>query len=347
MPLVSDLYEPTLAPIFNLKPAFMFADGIFSPLERVMHEHKTMFEKKFNDIYYITGSRSRELYIDFLGDQFAQNIEVKDHHSENRPLKPAELLYAMPGKLSKDVEWLSREKYYKEPASKFLLEGSNSDLWISPGAEISAYSCLDAREGPIIIEEGVKIGPFSHLKGPLFIDRNSYINQGNVSGSRIGKECRIGGEVAYSMIGNFSNKVHSGFLGHSIIGEWVNLGALTTTSNLKNNYGFIRLKYQKKEYETRVQKFGSIIGDFAKLAIGSMLNTGTIIDTAAALHHERPIQKYYPPFFWGGKSNIYRWELFMRDIEIIMKRRNQKISNIMISLLEKIYPEKGALKNQD
>jgi len=132
--------------------------------------------------------------------------------------------------------------------------------------------------GPVVLSKDVQIEPFCYLKGPLFIGENSTIKSNSkISNSVIGPYCKIGGEVSDSIIQGFTNKSHYGFLGNSFVGEWVNLGAGTTNSNLKNNYKNVSMIINNQLINSNKLFLGSFIGDHTKTAIGTMLNTGTKI----------------------------------------------------------------------
>jgi UDP-N-acetylglucosamine diphosphorylase/glucosamine-1-phosphate N-acetyltransferase len=132
--------------------------------------------------------------------------------------------------------------------------------------------------GPVVLSKYVQIEPFCYLKGPLFIGENSTIKSfSKISNSVIGPYCKIGGEVSDSIIQGFTNKSHYGFLGNSFVGEWVNLGAGTTNSNLKNNYKKVSMIINNQLINSNKLFLGSFIGDHTKTAIGTMLNTGTKI----------------------------------------------------------------------
>ncbi len=329
---LSEHYEPTLEPIFALKPAFSFSDGIFSPLERIIHENKGI------DSITVHGLRNKDFYESDLKESINQEIVITIKKKKKSIKKPEEIINNFGIQLEKDIDFLEPDAYSQKNLKFCEIKGDVEKIWIDPQAKISKLCEFDTRKGDIVIEKGVEISSFSTLRGPLYIGEGSQMNRVNISHSRIGKVCRIGGEVTHSIIGNFTNKNHEGFLGHSIVGDWVNLGALTTTSNLKSNYEVVHLEYQGKKYDTGVQKFGSIIGDFSKTSIGTMLTTGSILDIGCLLFGNRQPQKYYPPFFWGGdQPTIYRLERFIRDIRHIMGRRKQRPSEYLIQLIRKKY----------
>jgi UDP-N-acetylglucosamine diphosphorylase/glucosamine-1-phosphate N-acetyltransferase len=203
---------------------------------------------------------------------------------------------------------------------------NKSGIWLGKNLRINPRVVLDAQKGPVIIESGVKIGAFSVIEGPVFIGRgvtikpNSYI----YDGTSIGPFSKVSGEIEASIIQGFSNKQHEGFLGHSYIGEWVNLGAGTTTSDLKNNYGPVKVILNGRKINTGLMFLGAIIGDHTKTAINTALTTGTIAGVFANIF-EAPPPKEIPAFSWGGVSRKkFKLEKALELAATVMKRR-QKI----------------------
>jgi len=188
------------------------------------------------------------------------------------------------------------------------------NMLIEEGAEVEACAVLDARSGPIYIGKNTIIRPQSYLRGPL----------------SIGPACRIGGEVSHSIFHGYSNKAHYGFIGHSYIGEWVNLGAGTTNSNLKNNYGTVKVG----EVDSGQQFVGCFIGDHAKLGIGTLITTGAVIGVAANVFGGGSTPKVMPSFSWG-EDKIYALDKAIAAAGEMMKRRgvgagqiDQKLSEV-------------------
>ncbi len=166
------------------------------------------------------------------------------------------------------------------------------------GAFVEPGVVFDTRAGGIIIDEAAQVRSGARLEGPLYVGPQTIIFGGDVRGSVFGPQCRVRGEVAASVFHGYVNKAHDGFVGHSVIGAWVNLGAGTTTSNLKNTYGNIRLETPEERIETGRQFLGSLIADHAKTAIGTMLSTGTIVGAGANVFGGI-VPKWVPPFAWG------------------------------------------------
>src|SRR5260221_3632011 len=174
---------------------------------------------------------------------------------------------------------------------------------VEEGARIEAGAVLDAGGGPIRVERGAGVGAHTLVTGPCVVGAGSELLGGTVARSTIGPRCFIAGEVEASIWQGYSNKRHHGFVGHSVIGEWVNLGALTTTSDLKNNYGPVRVTVGGREMDSGLTKVGAFIGAHTKTGIGSLLPTGAVIGTASNLFGGgRFAPKHVPPFTrWDGQ----------------------------------------------
>src|SRR5207237_1975554 len=141
--------------------------------------------------------------------------------------------------------------------------------------------------------------------------------------SAIGPWCVVHGEVATTVMLGYGNKSHHGFVGHSVLGRWVNLGAGTTTSNLKNTYGPVRLDIAGTPLETGHQFLGSLIGDHAKTAIGTLLGTGSVIGAGASVFDDVRAPKYVAPFAWGGSaSERMTQQKFLAVVERVLPRRH-------------------------
>jgi len=165
----------------------------------------------------------------------------------------------------------------KMPKGSYLL-GKRSNLKLSAKAVIEPGVVLDTRQGPVIIEDGAVIRPFSLIEGPCYIGHDALIDGAKLRpGVSAGRGCKLAGEIEESVILDFSNKHHDGFLGHSYLGSWVNLGAQTCNSDLKNNYGSVTVWANGKQVDSGSIKAGCYIGDHSKTAIGTMINTGTVV----------------------------------------------------------------------
>ncbi|MHC4124782.1 MAG: putative sugar nucleotidyl transferase, partial [Planctomycetota bacterium] len=181
------------------------------------------------------------------------------------------------------------------------LRGSKKDIYIAPGARVHPMVVIDAENGPVYIDSEVEIHPFTRIEGPCYIGEKSILFGAKCrQGNSIGPVCRIGGELEHSIIHGYSNKYHDGFLGHAYVGQWVNLGALTTNSDLKNDYTNVSVMLDgRQSTDTGSTKVGSLIGDHVKTSIGTLLNTGSYVGAMALIMTTgKPLPKFISSFAW-------------------------------------------------
>ena len=233
---------------------------------------------------------------------------------------------------------------YGDVHPKCMILGDKENLYIAKTAKIHPYVVLDAENGPIIIDEGAVVHPFSRIEGPSVIGENCLILGGKIrSGSSFGPVCRVGGETEECIIHGYSNKYHTGFLGHSYVGKWVNLGALTTNSDIKNDYMPVQVYFKGEFVDTKTQKVGSFIGDHCKFSIGCILNTGSVIGVASNIVASgEPTPKYIPSFCWYFRGRLSRGAGFRRTIiteKRMMARRGIKMTEAYEKLLRQIYDD--------
>lgn len=199
---------------------------------------------------------------------------------------------------------------------------------------------LDASEGPILIEGNVAIEPNVTIIGPVVIRSGSLIKAGAKihPGVSIGPVSKIGGEVENSIIQGYSNKQHDGYLGHSFIGEWCNLGAGTNTSDLKNDYSNVKMNIDNEEFETKSLFVGLLMGDHSKSAIGTQFNSGTAIGVSSNIFCTGFPPKWIPNFSWCGPEGLqkYRTEKALEVAKIVMARRGKVISEEETALLKSL-----------
>ena len=196
---------------------------------------------------------------------------------------------------------------------------------------------FDVRPGPIVLEHGVEVRTGTRLEGPLWVGANTRLLGGAIRGSAIGPHCVVRGEVAASVFLGYANKSHDGFVGHSVIGRWANLGAGTTTSNLKNTYGQVRLQVGAAAIETGLQFLGSLIGDHVKTAIGTLLGTGTVLGAGANVFDAVRPPKYVPPFAWGSDGARMTRDGFLAVAARVLPRRDVPFDDATRATLGRIY----------
>lgn len=205
------------------------------------------------------------------------------------------------------------------------------NVTIGETAVVKPGVVIDAENGPVWIDEGATIMPNSVLEGPLYVGKKSTIKIGAkiYENTTIGPVCKIGGEVEGSIVQGYSNKQHDGFLGHAYLGSWVNLGADTNNSDLKNNYGVIRVLVNGKPVDTGQRFVGLMMGDHSKCAINTMFNTGAIVGVNCNIFGAGMPPKFVPSFSWGGAEGLseYNFEKTIELAKIVMGRRKIKFTD--------------------
>lgn len=163
---------------------------------------------------------------------------------------------------------------------------SQENVFLGQDVQIDSSVVFDASTGPIVIDDRVKIGPFCFLRGPVYIGPGTRVSEhASIKDSvSIAHTCKIGGEVEGTILEPYTNKQHHGFLGHSYVGSWINLGAGTCNSDLKNTYGTVNMQYGEEKISTGMQFIGCIIGDYAKTAINTSIFTGKTIGVASMVY---------------------------------------------------------------
>jgi len=219
-------------------------------------------------------------------------------------------------------------------------------VFIGKKVEIAEQVVFDTRQGLIVINDGVEISPFCHLIGPLYIGKNCKIKSFSYLQDNccIGDVCKVGGEVEASVIQGYSNKQHFGFLGHSYVGEWVNVGAGSSNSDLKNTYSSIKMNSQ----DTGRQFLGCVIGDYSKAAINTSIFTGKVIGVSSFLYGTVGVD--VPSFTnfagpAGGKVE-FLIEAAIKSQKAMFGRRKIKQTTAHIKLLKDIYGQTEADRKQ-
>lgn len=198
----------------------------------------------------------------------------------------------------------------------------NAPVFVEDDVTISPFVCFDLTNGPVYLSRGCSIAPFTRIGGPCFFDEHVTVAGDSVATCSVGPWSKVHGEMHSSIVIGHSNKGHYGFVGHSYLGRWVNLGAGTTTSNLKNTYGPVSLWTPDGVRETGLQFLGTLFGDHVKTGIGMRLNTGTVVGAGSSIFDAMP-PKMIEPFSWGSGAPYDRFQLekFLEIAERVMERR--------------------------
>jgi len=237
-------------------------------------------------------------------------------------------------------------EYIKRDFQEFFYDKDNSfetemgvtvldpyNFWIGDDAKLSPGNIIDCSGGPVVIDEGAKIMPNAVIIGPCYIGKNSTIKIGAkiYENTSIGPICKVGGEVEGSIIQAYSNKQHDGFLGHSYLGEWVNLGADTNNSDLKNTYKNVKSWFYPAgdKIDTGSMFVGCLLGDHSKTGINCAINTGSVLGVACNIYGSPLINGYIPSFSWGEANAItrYRLDKFLETAMAVKLRRGLALSD--------------------
>lgn len=215
--------------------------------------------------------------------------------------------------------------------------GQRKNLLFEGNAKVEPSVTFDVRGGPVVVGEDAEIRSFTRVEGPAYIGRRAQIRSARVSGgTSIGDQCRVGGEVEATIIDNCSNKAHDGFIGHSYIGEWVNIGAGTSNSDLKNTYGTIKMSLGNDRVDTGSIKVGCFIGDYAKTSIGCFIYTGRRIGVFSQIHGY--ITEDVPSF------TIYAKNLSGKNFELKLDSASETQRRMMMRRgVEQTEPDKSLL----
>jgi UDP-N-acetylglucosamine diphosphorylase/glucosamine-1-phosphate N-acetyltransferase len=198
----------------------------------------------------------------------------------------------------------------------------DGDVFLETGAVIEPFAVLDTTGGPILLRRGAQVQAFTRINGPCYVGRDSIVSTDRIAASSIGDVCRVHGELSTTVLIGHSNKGHDGFVGHSILGRWVNLGAGTITSNLKNTYGTVAMWCPGGLRDTGLQFAGTFFGDHVKTGIGMRLTTGCVLGAGANVMDAMP-PKVVPPFSWGTRApyDVFGAEKFLDIAARMMSRR--------------------------
>jgi len=254
-----------------------------------------------------------------------------------------DLILANPQQIGEDFAAAGRsgvEGTIEEPRA---IRGAAADVYVAPEAVVHPMVVLDATRGPIYIDRRAEIQPFTRIEGPCYVGKDSILLGTNCrEGNSIGPMCRVGGEVEESIIHGHSNKYHDGFLAHAYVGQCVNLGALTTNSDLKNDYSSVSVILDgRRPIDTGSTKVGALIGDHVKTSIGTSFNTGAYVGAMSLIMATgKPLAKFIPDFAWlidgivtkgFGKAKLYE------TADVTMGRRNCKWTDAQQAMWDHVF----------
>ena len=220
---------------------------------------------------------------------------------------------------------------------------TGTDIFLEKGAVVE-HCILNAAEGPIYIGRNALVMEGAMIRGPFALGESGVVKMGSTiyGATSAGPKCVLGGEIKNSVILGYSNKAHDGYLGDSIIGEWCNLGAGTTNSNMKNSGGSVRYwNPMNKTFVDAGQKFGILMGDHSRSAIQTSFNAGTVVGISCHMFGTGTVPPYLPSFSWGYQQEIYAFQKAMQHIERWKKFKDQTLSPEEINQLKNIFDQQN------
>jgi len=275
-----------------------------------------------------------------------ENIERLERPGRFLVRRPWEILAALPQVLHIDL--LAHEPPPDRPAPTGVTILGEGPVMFDPTARVMPQAILDAENGPIVIDAHALVRPGATIIGPAYIGPHSQMLDRALikANTSIGPWCKVGGEVGATIFQGYSNKAHDGHLGDSWVGQWVNLGAGTTNSNLLNTYGevLVRQRVGGSISRSGMQFLGAVLGDHVKTAIGTRLMTGSVIGTGAMIACSSPPPHCVAPFAWitDSGSHRYRIDKFIDVARTVMARRRVELTGAMELRLRAFYEEATA-----
>ncbi len=222
-------------------------------------------------------------------------------------------------------EWKPNNASIESEIDKRVCLEPADQIHIGPRTTIHPTAIVDASAGPVFISHDVQIAPYAIVEGPIYLGPGTQINPHAWlhGGNSIGPVCKLGGEIHGCVIDGYTNKQHAGFLGHSYVGSWVNIGAGCVNSDLKNTYGHVRVPINRRDVDTGLRFFGAIIADHAKIGINVTIPTGAVIGMSATIATTHVIPKFVPSFAWLTDDGLKRGDpgrLLDASVQMMVRR---------------------------
>ena len=245
--------------------------------------------------------------------------------------------------IQQDFELVTEDRT-SEPIPEGVQVLNKENIFIEEGAEI-LFATLNASEGPIYIGRDAQIMEGASIRGPFAMGANAVLKMGAkiYKDTTLGPYCKVGGEVSNAVIFGYSSKGHDGYLGNSVIGEWCNIGAGTSTSNLKNNYAEVKLwEYETGRFaKTGLQFCGLMMGDHSKCAINTMFNTGTVVGVSANIFGSGFPRNFIPSYSWGGAAGFVTFQMnkVYEVVTAVLQRKKLPFEEMDKKILDCVFEE--------
>ncbi|MFO7890519.1 MAG: GlmU family protein [bacterium] len=251
------------------------------------------------------------------------------------------LVHNNASEIEKDFNYFHQGGKIEGQVSDQAILINKRNIHISKDAVVKPGAVLDAEKGPIYIGEDTEVLPNAVIQGPAYIGNKSRIKIGAkiYEGTSIGEFSKVGGEVEESIIHSYSNKQHEGFLGHAYLGQWINIGADTNNSDLKNNYGNVKVNVNGELIDSGSMFVGLTMGDHSKTGINTMFNTGTVVGVMSNIFGADFLPKFIPSFSWGSARRMmeHKYDKALETARLVMGRRNQKMTPEYEKMIQYIF----------
>ena len=228
--------------------------------------------------------------------------------------------------------------------------GPRERLVVKTGARLDPLVAIDTTAGPVLIDQGAVVRSFSVLEGPCYVGAGTQVLGARVRSSALGPCCKVGGEVEASIIHGYSNKAHDGFVGHSYVGEWVNLGAGTQISDLRNDYGPVTVPVAGRKVNTGLTKVGAFLGDHSKTGLGVLVNTGTAVGPVGHLLASGSLLPKEVPAFcsvWHGQlQDRADFRQLFTTAAAVLRRRGQEWTEQHADFFLALYERTAVYRRQ-
>lgn len=335
---ITEEYLATKYPMIEMEENIMI-NASFLPNQEVVDKIKSLGENQlilFKEevvAFYIVGGQEEVDFDEFEWIELEEEL-IQVQHKWDLFQKNDQALRA-------DFQLLT-EDAISEPIPPSVQVINPENIFIEEGAKLE-FVTLNASTGPIYIGKNSEIMEGSVIRGPFALGEEAQVKMGTkiYGATTIGPHCRVGGEVNNAVMFGYSNKGHDGFLGNAVIGEWCNLGADTNNSNLKNNYGNVKLwNYEVQNYEdTGLQFCGLMMGDHSKCGINTMFNTGTVIGVGCSIFGGGFPKTFLPSFTWGGvtEDTVYQLDKALETMRVVMSRRHIELTEEDADIIKYIF----------
>ena len=285
---------------------------------------------RMNSSHHASRFGEGQLSLEELAQERGKSAEIAGRWMDN----VWDFIGTLVEQLQEDIPVLGGEMESERPSDCVVV--GKHPLFCDAKAKIEPSVVFDVSTGPVLVRAGAEIAAFTRITGPCYIGEGAVIIGDRVASSSIGEVSKVRGEISNTIVLGHSNKGHTGFLGHSYLGRWVNLGAGTTTSNLKNTYGPVQLRMAEGLRDTKQQFLGTFFGDYSKTGIGTMLTTGSIVGAGANVFGSGMPPKSVAPFAWGADDR-YEIDKFLEVAERMMARRHVDLTKPAKEMLRAAY----------